>query len=81
MSVHAECCVHLAVIGFNIFWHIAFNRADAFQDRWHLLGFFTQLDNITHFNDNRADITALAIQQHMTVINDLAGGKYGWRQL
>ena len=67
--------MHLVMVGFNIFRNITLDRTDTFQNRRHLLGLFAQLDNIAS-GDNRTNVTA-RIQQHMTVINNLARGTVG----
>ena len=67
------------MVSFDIFWNITLNRADTLYDGRHLLGLLAQLDNIPCIHNHRTNVTALAVQQYMTMIDYLAGCKNSWR--
>ena len=75
-----EGALHFLVIDGDVIGHVAFGEFSRGQNGGELLGLAAQFDHIAVLHLIGRDIDLLAVDQHMTVIDDLARGENGRRE-
>src|SRR6185437_4076145 len=65
----------LGVIDLEVVWNVALGRGRRLDDRRHLLGLLAHLDRVVVLDTVGGDVDALAVDEDMPVIDELARGK------